>query len=298
MSEISYELLLENLFDGVYFVDLNRNILVWNKGAERITGYTKAEVIGSCCGHNILRHIDDEGRELCGSGCPLSTTMHDGKLRESNIYLHHKQGYRVPVSVKASPVRDDSGEIIGGLEVFTDNSSAQQIIKELELLKQEAYLDGITGVGNRRYGDMTLKTKIFEHTTHGIPFGIIFLDIDHFKSVNDTYGHTTGDEVIAMVGKTVTSVFRRSDAVFRWGGEEFVAIFHNATDKTLAMLTERLRIFIECSFIIKDGQKLSVTASIGATLALPDDTPESIIHRADTLMYASKSAGRNCVTIG
>lgn len=298
MPEIFYEKVLESLFDGVYYVDVNKNIQIWNKGAERITGFTKAEVIGSCCGNNILRHIDEEGQELCATGCALSATMHDGKMREISIYLHHKQGHRVPVSVRVAPVRDDAGEIIGGVEIFTDNSSSMQIIRELELLKQEVYLDRLTSVGNRQYGEITLQTRIFELTTHGIPFGVMFLDIDHFKVVNDSYGHKTGDEVLAMVGKTITSVFRRSDTVFRWGGEEFVVIFHNASPKSLELLSERLRVFIERGFIKKGGRKITVTASIGATLARLDDTPESIIHRADTLMYASKTAGRNCVTIG
>lgn len=298
MPDISHERLLESLFDGVYFVDLNKNILIWNKSAERITGFTKEEVIGTCCSNNLLRHIDEEGRELCTSGCPLSATMHDGRLHEGNIFLHHKLGHRVPVSVRVSPVRDDTGAIIGGLEVFTDNSSSLQIIRELELLKREAYLDRLTSVGNRRYGEITLDTRLYEHTNHGTAFGVIFLDIDHFKHVNDTYGHKGGDDVLAMVGKTVSAVFRRSDAVFRWGGEEFVVIFPNASDKSLRMLAERLRVFIERSFMFKGELKMTVTASIGATLALPDDTPESIIHRADKLMYASKSAGRNCVTIG
>jgi len=298
MTGITNEKLLDSLFDGVYFVDLNKNIQIWNKGAERITGYSKEDVIGSCCSHNILRHIDDEGRELCTSGCPLSATMLDGKVREGNIYLHHKLGHRIPVAVKTSPVRDDSGEIVGGLEVFTDNSSSMQIIRELELLKQEAYLDRLTNVGNRRYGEIMLTTRLYEQTTHGIPFGVFFLDIDHFKSVNDNYGHKTGDEVLAMVGTTITGLFRRSDTVFRWGGEEFVVIFPNATDKSLVKLAERIRLFIERSFIQKGSLKMTVTASIGATLALPDDTPDSIIQRADSLMYASKTAGRNCVTIG
>jgi len=298
MPETFYAKLLESLFDGVYYVDLNKNIQVWNKGAERITGFTKEEVIGSCCSNSILRHIDDDGQELCATGCALSATMQDGKMRESNIYLHHKLGHRVPVSVRVAPVRDDAGEIIGGVEIFSDNSSSMQIIRELELLKQEAYLDQLTSVGNRRYGEITLKTRIFELTTHGIPFGVMFLDIDHFKVVNDSFGHKTGDEVLAMVGKTIASVFRRSDTVFRWGGEEFVVIFNNASEKNLRQLAERLRIFVERGFITKGSSKITVTASIGATLARLDDTPESIINRADTLMYASKSAGRNCVTIG
>ena len=298
MSGISYEMLLENLFDGVYYVDLNKRIIIWNKGAERITGYSKAEVLGTCCFQNVLRHIDDDGRELCLEGCPLSATMVDGTVREANVYLHHKQGHRLPVSVRISPVRDDAGNIIGGVEVFTDNSNALQILVELENVKKEAYQDALTNVGNRRYGEMTLNARISEWDTHGVRFGIVFLDIDHFKRFNDVYGHKTGDEVLVIVGKTISNLLRRSDTVARWGGEEFLVIFTDITSEVFNKVAERIRIFIEHSFIIIGDEKLAVTVSIGATLAEPGDTPETIVRRADALMYTSKRSGRNKVTIG
>lgn len=298
MDKIPYEMLLENLFDGVYFVDLNNRILIWNKGAERITGYTKAEVIGSCCSQNILRHIDDTGNELCCGNCPLAATLHDGEAREEQVYLHHKLGHRVPVSVRISPVRDDTGAIVGGIEIFTENSNALQVLKELETVKKEAYLDVLTGIGNRRYGEMTLDTRIYEWHVHEMPFGIIFLDIDHFKDFNDRYGHKTGDEVLAMVAKTVTGLLRRFDTVARWGGEEFVVILGNVTEEVLHEVAERIRTMVKRSFLMAGTDKLTVTVSLGATLAHLDDTPMAIVSRADALMYASKTAGRNRVTVG
>lgn len=298
VEAIPYEKLLENLFDGVYYVDLDKCITIWNKGAERITGYTKAEVIGKCCADNLLRHIDDEGRELCLDGCPLSAALHVGKPQEANVFLHHKLGHRVPVSVRISPVRDDDGRIIGALEIFTDNSNALQILKELEELKHDTYLDPLTSIGNRRYGKKVLATALYEWQSHGTPLGVIFLDIDHFKLFNDNYGHQTGDAVLVMVGKTIAGMLRRSDAVCRWGGEEFVVILPNITADMLKGIAERIRVFIERSFIMAGECRLAVTASLGAVLAQPDDTPETLIHRADTLMYASKAAGRNRVTIG
>jgi diguanylate cyclase (GGDEF)-like protein/PAS domain S-box-containing protein len=298
MADVSYETLLESLFDGVYFVDLDRRIAIWNKSAERITGYTKEEVVGDFCHANILRHIDDKGRELCLNGCPLSATMRDGKPREASVFLHHKLGHRVPVSVRTSPVREASGAIVGAIEIFTDNSKALEILKELEGLKQEAYLDKLTNVGNRRYGENTLGTCIFQWQSHGTSFGVIFLDIDYFKKLNDSAGHKAGDDMLVMVGQTILNTVRRFDIVSRWGGEEFVVILPSITAELLTVVAERIRVFIESSFIMADDRKLSITASLGATLVEPDDTPETIVHRADTLMYASKTAGRNRVTIG
>lgn len=298
MEEVTSDIILENLFDGVYFVGRDKRITVWNKGAERITGFEKQEVIGRGCADHILRHIDADGRELCLSGCPLSATMADGMVREANIYLHHKQGHRLPVSVRISAVRNDQGEIIGGIEVFTDNSSSIQLMKELELRKQESYLDSLTGIGNRRYADITLQTRIHEKQNHNIPFGLIFLDIDHFKTFNDTYGHKTGDDVLIMVGKTITGLLRTSDIVARWGGEEFVILLPAINANLLKTISQRIKIFIQRSFIMAGATKISVTASLGATMGSHNDTPESIVQRADSLMYASKESGRNRVTIG
>ena len=188
--------------------------------------------------------------------------------------------------------------MVGAIEVFTDHSTALQILRELEEMKREAYLDVLTTVGNRRYGELTLNTRLYEWTTHGIPFGVIFLDIDHFKNFNDTYGHNIGDEVLAMVGKTIFNALRRVDTVVRWGGEEFVIFLANTSVQVVKEVAERLCILVERSFIMVGEVKVTVTASLGGTLVKQGDTAETVIWRADTLMYSSKNSGRNRATLG
>lgn len=296
MQNISSDTLLDSLFDGVYFVDTERRITYWNAAAERISGYSRQEVTGSCCADNLLRHIDANGRELCLDGCPLAATIMDGKTRESSVFLHHKLGHRVPVSVRTSPVRDANGAIMGAVEIFSDNSNSIQILQEYEKLKQQAYLDALTAVGNRRYGEMTLSTRIYDQQTHDIPFGVLFMDIDHFKRFNDNYGHKTGDDVLIMVAKSISLSLRKMDVVARWGGEEFIVILPGATLVVTKAVAERIRLLIQNSFIIVNEQKLSVTVSVGATVSTVGDTSEVLVSRADALMYQSKSGGRNRVT--
>jgi len=298
MTAVSHEKLLDSLFDGVYFVDTERRITFWNKAAERITGYRKEEVLGSRCSDNLLRHVDENGRELCFVGCPLAGTISDGTIREAHVYLHHKQGHRVPVSVRVSPVRDESGTIAGGVEIFSDNSSFQQILHEMEKLKQVAYVDKLTGAGNRRYGEMTLQTRLYELKTFGTPFGVVFLDLDNFKQCNDTYGHKAGDDILVMTAKTISNILRRNDSIARWGGEEFVMILPNVDEAVLRDVAERIRLFIPKSYITVQGTPVAVTASIGATLAVSSDSPASLIERSDRLMYESKESGKNKVTMG
>ena len=119
----SYKSIIENLSDGLYFVDRNRVITYWNKAAEKISGFTSDEVVGRSCSDNILTHINGEGKSLCKGMCPLFATISDGKPREDEIYMHHKDGHRIPVFVRVSTLSDKDGNIIGGIELFTDISN-------------------------------------------------------------------------------------------------------------------------------------------------------------------------------
>lgn len=294
---ITGEKLLNSLFDGVYFVDTERRITYWNAAAERISGYSGAEVIGSSCADNLLRHVDARGCELCKEGCPLSATIGDGKPREAPVYLHHRLGHRVPVSVRTSPVTDDHGTVIGAVEIFSDNSSSLQILLEYEKLKEDAFIDQLTGIGNRRYGEMSLSTRMYDFETHNIPFGLLFLDIDHFKSVNDRYGHKGGDDVLAMVARSISATLRKIDVVVRWGGEEFVILLPGANAVVLKAVAERVRMLIERSYLMVGEDQLKVTISLGATLSRAGDNVKAVVGRADRLMYQSKEQGRNRFTV-
>jgi len=293
-----FEQLLQTLHDGVYFVDKEKTIMYWNKSAEVISGYSSGEVRGRCCSDNLLRHIDDEGNELCLRGCPLSATLDDGKQREARVYLHHKEGQRVPVAVKIAPVRDSKGEITGAIEIFRDTSTLDHTKSEIEKLKKQVYTDALTGVGNRKYLDLLLNKHLAEQRSIQMQFGLIFLDIDHFKQFNDTYGHLVGDAVLTLVAKTVAGVLRDFDVVCRMGGEEFVAIIPNTNSKIVAEIAERARMFVEKTWLEHEGQELKVTISVGATMSRLDDDPQSILARADELMYSSKKGGRNRVSLG
>lgn len=297
MEESFYKELLENLYDGVYYVDKDRKINFWNKGAEKITGYTKKEVLGRSCQDNILRHITDDGKELCVHGCPLEKTLKDGKIRDSNVYLHHKTGHRVPVAVKTTPIKDKKGHIIGSVEIFSDNSHKTEFIKKIKLLQKEAFTDPLTQIGNRKMAEMTLDARLSQYRAYGISFGVLFLDIDHFKQFNDTYGHHTGDDILKMTATTIGNVLRSEDMVCRWGGEEFVIIAPDVSHGVLGEMAERVRFFIEKTWVTVKGKHLSVTISIGGTLVTANDTRDLIIERADALMYDSKNKGRNCFTI-
>ncbi len=292
-----YKIMLENLYEGVYFVDKDRRITFWNRGAERISGFQASEVVNHYCNDNILNHVDDDGNKLCLMGCPLGETIKDGKMRDNAVYLHHKDGHRVAVSVKTIVI-EDNGETIGAVEVFQDSKERHDLLKDLEKLKVLALKDQLTGLPNRRYTENLINAKMHEWENLDIPFAVAFIDIDKFKIFNDTYGHDIGDEVLKMTAKTLTTALRGADTVGRWGGEEFVAVLSVADKAGLQYVCEKMRMLVEKSAIRHDNQHLRVTVSIGAALANKGEVRDEIVKRADELLYQSKEQGRNRVTIG
>jgi len=294
----SYARIIENLHDGLYFVDTNRVITYWNKGAERITGFSSAEVVGRRCSDNVLTHVDSEGNCLCLGRCQLEATIADGQDRESEVYLHHKDGHRVPVFVRVSTLKDSFGNVIGGIELFTDISSILVHNERLQELEKLALLDNLTQLANRHYLERELHARFEELKRVKVPFGILFIDIDHFKNFNDTYGHDIGDQVLKFVATTFVTNSRPFDLYGRWGGEEFVGIIRNIGPEELVHLGNRIRVLVEHSYLVHAEKKLSVKISLGATMGRETDTIDSLTKRADTQLYESKKQGRNRLTFG
>ena len=289
---------LENLHDGLYFTDTHRIITFWNHAAERITGYPAAEVLGRSCAANILVHVDTDGRSLCRGLCPLAMTMADCVGREAEVFLRHRDGHRVPVLVRTGPLKDRAGQVVGGVELFTDLSNILANNSRVRELEQLALLDTLTQLANRAYLQREIEARFEEMRRYGIPFGLLFMDIDFFKRFNDTYGHDVGDAVLKLVANTFTANSRAFDVYGRWGGEEFVGVIRSIDAEDLVVLGNRMRVLVNQSFLMHDEARLGVSISLGATVAKPDDTAESLIKRADQLLYRSKKEGRNRLTLG
>lgn len=293
-----HERLLDSLHDGVYFVDKERGIQYWNQGAELLTGYSASEVIGRHCFDNFLMHVDEKGCALCTMGCPLATTIADGKRREAEMYLRHKLGHRIPVLARIAPITDSAGRIIGAVEVFSDMSAKKNIERRVGELENLAFRDALTGVPNRRYSELKVRQAIQEVEGFGRSIALLMIDVDYFKELNDHYGHQVGDDALRAMCKTLTNSLRPGDLVGRWGGEEFLVINIDVTASALGGFAERCRMLIAESAVLVGDKRLHITASLGATLIQAGDSDQSAIKRADELMYQSKASGRNRVTIG
>ena len=294
-----YKELVDSLYDGVYILDLDRKITYWNKGAERITGYKSEQVLGLSCRDNILNHVTAEGVQLCNDHCPMAACMQDGVVREADVFLHHADGHRVPILVRAAPMRDVEGNIIGAVEIFSNDAGMKSVRQQIRELRNITNIDPLTKIGNRQFLGGRMRAILAEYKGQDGGAAVLFMDIDKFKRVNDTYGHDIGDKVLCMVAATLKNSLRNTDAVGRWGGEEFLAILDDVNSlESLNFICEKLRKLVSFSSLDYLNEKINITVSIGATFLKSSDTPESLVSRADRLMYQSKQAGRDRVTIG
>jgi diguanylate cyclase (GGDEF)-like protein/PAS domain S-box-containing protein len=291
-----YQAILDQVEDGIYFVDRQKRIVLWNQGAEAITGFARSEVIGDLCGNHRLCHVDESGRMLCTTGCPIQVALDAGVPIESDAYLQHKSGHRVPVRIRTSPLRDRRNQLVGAVEVFRTTSEARRQDQLIEELARLAMIDDLTRLPNRRHFDLEIDRRLAEMNRFGWPFGVLMIDLDDFKQVNDRFGHQVGDQVLQMVARTLSANCRTFDTVARWGGEEFSAIIANVHDEELRKVAEKFRAMIEAS-CLPGSEALRVTVSIGCAVAKPSETAFALLKRTDEMLYAAKHGGRNRVCL-
>jgi diguanylate cyclase (GGDEF)-like protein len=170
-----------------------------------------------------------------------------------------------------------------------------------EKLQEQVFRDPLTGLYNRRFFDEALSHEIKRASRHGNAIGVLFLDVDHFKNLNDTHGHKFGDAVLMRIGEILQDCVRSSDIAARYGGEEFVVLAVDTSESGLKIFAERIRHSIESEYFQNGVQVVPVTASVGGVVSVPANDETELQHRlvesADAAMYESKRRGRNCITL-
>ncbi len=295
--EPQFQLVLDALFEGAYVLDDERRIVAWNSAAEKITGIAAADIVGKYCQEGALEHVDEGGCLLCHDRCAVTDAIISGERRESQAYLRHAEGHRVPVRIRAQPLRNN-GTVSGVLETFTLSLPPSALEERLEELERLARADDLTGIANRRYLEESLDGRLDEARRYGWRFGVLYADLDDFKQINDRYGHIVGDQFLVTAARTLVANLRAFDVAARIGGEEFVAVVVNVDLQTLKSVADRFRRLLRSSWLEVDDERVHVTASVGVTMARAEDTRQALLNRADMLMYRSKDGGKDRVTIG
>lgn len=291
------ERILDSVHDGIYVVDSYRKITEWNKGAERLTGFARSEVVGASCS-DILMHVDRAGRTLCNTrDCPSLGALADGETHgESLCYTLHKEGFRMPVAIQAIPILGEGGEVESAAVVFGDLTSRFVQLKRHEEAQRILRLDPAAELDNKRELEVSLHMGFDEMQRYGWPFGILFFEVDGLEEAVERHGQEIGRRLQKMVAKTLLSGIRSTDSLGRWDANVFIAIVRDVNEHQLNVAAERVRMLVEMSLLRHEGEPFSATISTGATVAKASDTVYTLLKRAEDLMRQSSRGGRNRVT--
>ena len=268
------------LFDAVVVTDLQGIIIDWNKGSEILYGYSKKEAIGQPV--NML-HVPEDSSKITSE--VISAVEKNGKWCGETRMLH-KDGTIGWVESMCVPICDDDNQMLGALGV---NRNITERKNETARLNHLAHYDQLTKVPNRYLLLDRLSHLITQSARNGYKFALLFIDIDKFKLINDTKGHIFGDLVLKEVASRLNGSIRNSDTLARFGGDEFIILLENISNKSDAStLAETLITTLKTEFIVED-EKVDLSCSIGVAI-FPDDgnTTDSLITTADKAMYQTK----------
>ena len=276
------ENILHSTVDAIFTVDRQERMEFVNHGAMQLLGLTQEEFIGEAAA-TILRGGEQELQTL------RTQVTSEKPLQNYETELRRKDGQLVPVSVSVSVVKGARSRGEALLAICRDITEQRRLEQKLRDLSIK---DSLTGVYNQRYFYERLKTEIERARRQRHPLSLLFLDVDHFKGYNDTYGHLEGDRVLRAVGSLILDCTREHvDAGFRYGGDEFTVILPEASEKQALQIAERIRTKFEAQAF--DG----LTLSIGLMAYQEGYSLPLFIQFTDAMMYGAKRAGGNVVYV-
>jgi diguanylate cyclase (GGDEF)-like protein/PAS domain S-box-containing protein len=296
-SEISRSI-LESLPVGLCIVDLQKKILYWSDGAERITGHLRHEVIGHSCIGETLLHCDQPGCEFCNEECPLARAIKTSHAAEAVGFLHHKAGHEVPVRIRAVPVRNAHGSIIGALETFEDQQTASPDHRE-DSLNLPGCVDEVTGAASHMMMQSHLRETLGTFADVHVPFGVLSFRLEGLEHFRASFGPDAASSLLRVIAHTLESALWKTDFVGRWCDDQFLVILNGCQDQALYSVRERIRHMLANDSIEWWGERRSLRVSIGQATALDGDSIETLMERAQkSLDTASAGLARGAAAFG
>ncbi|MGN6315802.1 sensor domain-containing diguanylate cyclase [Trinickia sp.] len=301
------ELALERVGLGIFAVDRDYRIVLWNRFMDEHSGLTAAQAIG----RSFFDCFPDLPRAWLKRKFDTVFLLHSGSFsswqhRSWLLPFEHD----CPITGSLDLMQQDcafmplieNGEVVAVCVTIADVTELAVAWKErevaLEALRDSSERDALTGLFNRRHVDRRLQAEYNSWSRHHDSFAVLLFDIDHFKRINDTYGHPTGDAVLRNIATTVSPQLRNSDVLGRYGGEEFMVVLPHCDEAGAAVVAEKIRHAIEQSALELSSGALKVTVSVGGCAASVGLTGvAALVAEADQALYDAKHAGRNQVCI-
>lgn len=286
--------LIDAMHDGVVFVDVQGKITMWNKGAEQLTGISRGAASGRVFAPSLLEMCNHGSRRIHDGSCPVARALRTTCQIRQRLMILGRQGNLIPIDLHAIPVIGPDGTTQGATILLHDAQPEASLEERCEALHAEVTRDPLTKVANRAEFDRMQALFIEAHEQASQPCSLIMIDIDHFKSINDTYGHQAGDEAIITLAGLLSSMCRTGDLVARYGGEEFAVLCADCNNANAARRAEEIRKKLSETPHSYLGNK-RITASFGVTELQPGDNCETMLRRADRALLMAKEQGRNQV---
>jgi len=286
--------ILESLPIGLCVIDMERKVVLWSDGAERITGRLRHEVIGRSCIGETLLHCDQPGCEFCGEECPLGRAMKTGQPAEGVTFLHHKAGYEFPLFVRAVPVRNCHGSIIGAIETFDEQHMASSVRQE-NSEKARGWVDEVTGLGNRTMMQTYLREALNAFGELSEPFSVLLLRVEGLEQFRTRVGPDAASSFLRVVARTLENAVWKTDLAGRWSDDHFLIILHGCGGESLYAVRERIRRMLSNDSIEWWGERRSLAVSVGHATAQPGDNLGDLLERAQRSLD-SAWPGRNRAT--
>ena len=286
-SEERFRSITHSSNDGIISADSSGQIISWNEGAESIFGYRAEEIIGS----ELILLMPERYREAHRMGLERLKTTGKRHINEKTIELSglKKDGSEFPLELSLGSWRTSSGLYVSGIiRDITDRKRSEERILQL------AYHDSLTGLPNRRLLIDRLKQVLSRDRRENKHAAVLFLDLDKFKSINDTMGHAVGDELLKAVSEGLEKCVREEDTLARHGGDEFIILLQSIERiEDLIKVAERVLAIFKTPFTLKE-QKQFITTSIGISIYPQDgNDSETLLRNADIAMYSAKKDGSN-----
>ncbi len=294
----AYLHLLENLYDGFYLINAEHRFAVWNRGAENLLGHRPYHMLNIVWSNKTMGYCNEKHKLLPDKKCPLFQAIGELKPLTTTLPVQHVSGNIVEIEVQTVPLIDETGKLQGVAEIFRDTARQGSKPKEYRELKEAASRDSLTGTANRGEMERQLEQTLSDVSSSDSaePVCVIFVDADHFKSINDDFGHTVGDDVLVEIAKLLQNETYSGELVARYGGEEFVVICPGTDLNQGYKRAERLRIAVS-KLKIPDLKGRKLTVSLGVAANEPDDKVADLLSRADKALYEAKGAGRNATRV-
>jgi PAS domain S-box-containing protein/diguanylate cyclase (GGDEF)-like protein len=292
-----YRKILESLQAGVCLVDRNHKIIFWNEGAEKITGRLGQDVLGRNWRELIQPDQEDADENAPQPTDLIAEVLRDGKPAFAEVMLRHKAGHLVPARVRAVVVRDDHGKIIGAAGSFEESLSASEWDRRQEKLAGYGALDHGTGALTESFLLSHLRENLRTFTECQVPFSVVSLRIDKLDELKSRYGNGPIAVLLRSVAQTLENTLRPTDFLGRRGEADFLCILTECSRFDVGKVCERLKRSVHGIKVSWWGDRLPVTASLGATTVLPEDTVEELLARVDRSMEKSVAAGGDLITV-